>query len=601
VKERKITGPRSGVRFDKGDGHSGDRVSPVDRFNRLFIVGFLLLGTVPLIWADTVIFHDGTVVGGTIVARDDQQITLKVRQAAGTITSKRYIKRADVAKILPGMSPYARVKLADGTFLDGTIVADHDKSITLEVKDATGTITSKRPIRRDEILQLTRLTDAEMLERETLTAYELARRYQLSPSNSFELAQYDRVIDEVFTSFLSRYPNTAYAMAISDLKQQWQTEREIVATGKVKVGGQWTEVRLEPQEPKVATETAQTEPEDVSPPPESVEETKTVRPQVPWVFLLIGGLAFVAIFHLISKLGSASRSRREAAARAGPRDREIGAPVESGVAEPLMENESFSPPVEPPSVDEEPVGSSMSSPEPQEDEDDLAEQASSSFEPEATVARGPEPTVARDIELSPSVEKSEPIVENVRGAVPSLPSGADPQATIAKESTHSVARAAGPSPPAEDNVPLLWNVGDVILDLYEVKKLSEDREYAEGGFGRVYRVHHKGWNIDLAVKSPREDAFETDEQKGNFERECETWINLGLHPNIVSCSMCADSVASRVSLLNSSRAAVCMTGSTTRSCTKAVPRKRWSASLMSLSSSRGVCTMAMNKDSSTRT
>jgi WD40 repeat protein len=83
---------------------------------------------------------------------------------------------------------------------------------------------------------------------------------------------------------------------------------------------------------------------------------------------------------------------------------------------------------------------------------------------------------------------------------------------------------------AEDRVPAEWNIGDIILDLYEVRQV-----YEGGGMGVVYRVHHRGWNIDLAVKSPRANYFHTEEQKKNFVRECETWINLGLHPHIVAC------------------------------------------------------------------
>ena len=82
----------------------------------------------------------------------------------------------------------------------------------------------------------------------------------------------------------------------------------------------------------------------------------------------------------------------------------------------------------------------------------------------------------------------------------------------------------------ELNVPPEWNEGDVILDLYEVKGVL-----GEGGMGRVYRVHHRGWNVDLAVKCPKADYFQTDRQKDNFTAECETWINLGLHPHVVSC------------------------------------------------------------------
>src|SRR5258708_281889 len=83
---------------------------------------------------------------------------------------------------------------------------------------------------------------------------------------------------------------------------------------------------------------------------------------------------------------------------------------------------------------------------------------------------------------------------------------------------------------AEAEVRSEWKVGDVILGLYEVKQIHEG-----GGMGLVYRVHHRGWNTDLAVKSPRANFFQNDTQKENFTLECETWISLGLHPHIVSC------------------------------------------------------------------
>lgn len=82
----------------------------------------------------------------------------------------------------------------------------------------------------------------------------------------------------------------------------------------------------------------------------------------------------------------------------------------------------------------------------------------------------------------------------------------------------------------EEVVPAEWQPGDVILDLYEVQEVFES-----GGMGLVYKVHHKGWNLPLAVKSPREEWFQTEDDKQNFEREAETWVNLGLHPHIVSC------------------------------------------------------------------
>ncbi len=75
-----------------------------------------------------------------------------------------------------------------------------------------------------------------------------------------------------------------------------------------------------------------------------------------------------------------------------------------------------------------------------------------------------------------------------------------------------------------------WQPGDLLEELYEVKSIL-----GEGGFGKVFLVHHRNWQIDLAVKSPRAEIIATDGGAENFEREAETWVNLGLHPHTVSC------------------------------------------------------------------
>ncbi len=79
-------------------------------------------------------------------------------------------------------------------------------------------------------------------------------------------------------------------------------------------------------------------------------------------------------------------------------------------------------------------------------------------------------------------------------------------------------------------IPDIWHIGDVLLDQYEVMGIL-----GEGGMGTVYRVHHRGWNTDLAVKSPKAGIFARAGGKENFIREAETWVKLPLHPNIVSC------------------------------------------------------------------
>ena len=82
----------------------------------------------------------------------------------------------------------------------------------------------------------------------------------------------------------------------------------------------------------------------------------------------------------------------------------------------------------------------------------------------------------------------------------------------------------------EHFAPVDWQPGDVILNRYEVKSAL-----GEGGMGRVYLVHHKHWNVDLAVKSPKPGLFSEEKAVENFIREAETWVNLDLHPNIVQC------------------------------------------------------------------
>lgn len=78
--------------------------------------------------------------------------------------------------------------------------------------------------------------------------------------------------------------------------------------------------------------------------------------------------------------------------------------------------------------------------------------------------------------------------------------------------------------------PAEWQVGDVYLDLYEVMELL-----GEGGMGKVHRVRHREWDVDLAVKSPNANLLGKLGGAAKFEQECETWINLGLHPYTVSC------------------------------------------------------------------
>ena len=75
-----------------------------------------------------------------------------------------------------------------------------------------------------------------------------------------------------------------------------------------------------------------------------------------------------------------------------------------------------------------------------------------------------------------------------------------------------------------------WQPGEIVLGLYEVLGVL-----GQGGMGRVYRVRHRGWGLDLAVKAPLPAILEAAGGADLFENEAETWVNLGLHPHVVTC------------------------------------------------------------------
>ena len=111
-----------------------------------------------------------------------------------------------------------------------------------------------------------------------------------------------------------------------------------------------------------------------------------------------------------------------------------------------------------------------------------------------------------------------PACRGANVATPSAPAtpAADPAAAFAPTRRY----------PSAAEVPGTWEPGDLLLDLYEVRG-----ELGHGGMGTVYRVHHRGWNLELAVKCPRPDAPAVT----GFAAEAEAWVDLGLHPHVVTC------------------------------------------------------------------
>ena len=76
----------------------------------------------------------------------------------------------------------------------------------------------------------------------------------------------------------------------------------------------------------------------------------------------------------------------------------------------------------------------------------------------------------------------------------------------------------------------LWQPGHVVDERYEVLQLL-----GQGAYGAVWKVHHKEWDLDLAVKELRTDKKMTKQRRENFVREAQTWVDdIGMHPHVVT-------------------------------------------------------------------
>src|SRR5262249_60821401 len=96
-------------------------------------------------------------------------------------------------------------------------------------------------------------------------------------------------------------------------------------------------------------------------------------------------------------------------------------------------------------------------------------------------------------------------------------------ATVGQDSnpvTASTGLESCPTSTREFGMPrdTVWKPGDVILDLYEVTAVHRG-----GGMGLVYRVHHRGWDLELALTSPRPEILQRAPHKAPLHREAPAW------------------------------------------------------------------------------
>ncbi|MFZ5764954.1 MAG: protein kinase domain-containing protein [Thermodesulfobacteriota bacterium] len=76
---------------------------------------------------------------------------------------------------------------------------------------------------------------------------------------------------------------------------------------------------------------------------------------------------------------------------------------------------------------------------------------------------------------------------------------------------------------------LNWLPGEVIEDRYRIDRIFS------GAMGKVYIAEHLGWGIWMAIKAPKPEVWADREGLQRILREANSWVRLGLHPNIACC------------------------------------------------------------------
>ncbi len=102
--------------------------------------------------------------------------------------------------------------------------------------------------------------------------------------------------------------------------------------------------------------------------------------------------------------------------------------------------------------------------------------------------------------------------------------------------TKLIKQLKGGTPAARDNngpEPAVnkpaWQPGDIILERYRVDEVHG------GAMGRVYIAWHLGWNIPVAIKTPRAEVLAVPEGARRVLTEADSWVRMGMHPNIATC------------------------------------------------------------------
>jgi len=131
------------------------------------------------------------------------------------------------------------IKLKDGTVVEGDVTAEDDATISIHLEFSGGTIAETRQINKADIAEITRWTSEQRAAWQVKRDYERLEKYQLNPDTSYEPYYYYQVLNDGFRKFLAQHPDSPYTSNITARITQWGAERDMVASGKVKLHGRW--------------------------------------------------------------------------------------------------------------------------------------------------------------------------------------------------------------------------------------------------------------------------------------------------------------------------------------------------------------------------
>ncbi len=155
----------------------------------------------------------------------------------------RIIRLVSLFIVFPGAltlcaSQYYTFEMKDGMVIRGMVISENAERVLIKFEEKDG-IAGQTHIIKSEIANRVRIEDDEV-------AFNKLPSLDLHPRHSFSLKEYNSMISAA-EKFLTAFPQSDYALKVTEKLDSIKAERERVAKGEVKSAGEWlgsTQARL---------------------------------------------------------------------------------------------------------------------------------------------------------------------------------------------------------------------------------------------------------------------------------------------------------------------------------------------------------------------